>query len=59
MTSAEVAVEALTSIVDSEPYKTTASWVTTRAFSLNSMLQKPTKPFELDPIVYCPYDKEH
>lgn len=47
-TSVEEAVSTLYKIVDSEPYKTTASWVTTKTFELTSILEHKYREFILD-----------
>ena len=48
MTSVEVAVKALTSIVDSEAYKTGASWVTAKEFKISYINPLANRPFQLD-----------
>jgi hypothetical protein len=42
------AVDTLRKITGKEPYKTTASWVNTRTFSLTDMYLMGNRPFELD-----------
>ena len=46
--STEQAVYALYQQVSYEPYKTPASWVTTKTFSLTDMYLMGNKPFCLD-----------
>ena len=47
----EQAVNTLYKQVGNEPYKTTASWVNTRTFSLTDMYLMGNKPFTLDTIL--------
>jgi hypothetical protein len=46
--TAEQAVDTLYKQVGYEPYRTAASWVTTKTFALTDMLQLGLKPFSLD-----------
>ena len=46
--SVEEAVSTLYKIVSLEPYKTTASWVTTKTFELTSILEHKDYEFRLD-----------
>lgn len=50
MTSIDEAVLALYKQVGNEPYRTAASWVTTKTFSLTDLLQMGLKPFSLDTL---------
>jgi hypothetical protein len=44
----EQAVDTLYKQVANEPYRTSASWVNTRTFSLTEMLQRSEQDFVLD-----------
>ena len=44
----EQAVDTLYEQVSNEPYRTAASWVTTKTFSLTDMYLMGNKPFSLD-----------
>ena len=48
MTSIDEAVQALYSIVDTEPYSTDKSWVKSKDFSLTQILITASKSFKLD-----------
>ena len=51
--SVEEAVDTLYTIVDSEPYKSSSSWVNTKTFELTSILEHKDREFipdrQLDP----------
>jgi len=48
MVTPAAAVDTLIAQVSTEPYRTPASWVNTKTFSLTDMLQLGVRPFELD-----------